>query len=70
MIGGGDAKLAAATALWLGFEGLGDYLLVASIFGGALTLAILAARDVASSWLASVAAASAAWRPVSLSATA
>ncbi|KNY19195.1 prepilin peptidase [Methylobacterium sp. ARG-1] len=44
VIGGGDAKLAAATALWLGFEGLGDYLLVASIFGGALTLAILAAR--------------------------
>ncbi|MCJ2118065.1 prepilin peptidase [Methylobacterium sp. J-001] len=45
VIGGGDAKLAAATALWLGFDGLGDYLLVASIFGGALTLAILAARS-------------------------
>ncbi|MCJ2142663.1 prepilin peptidase [Methylobacterium sp. E-066] len=44
VIGGGDAKLAAATALWLGFDGLGDYLLVASIFGGALTLAILAVR--------------------------
>lgn len=45
VIGGGDAKLAAATALWLGFDGLGDYLLVASIFGGALTLAILFARS-------------------------
>lgn len=45
IIGGGDAKLAAATALWLGFDGLGDYLLAASIFGGALTLAILFARS-------------------------
>ena len=44
VIGGGDAKLAAPTALWLGFDGLGDYLLVASVFGGALTLAILFAR--------------------------
>lgn len=44
VIGGGDAKLAAATALWLGFDGLGDYLLVASLFGGALTLGILFAR--------------------------
>ncbi|MBD8906900.1 peptidase [Methylorubrum zatmanii] len=43
-IGGGDAKLAAGTALWLGIEHLADYLLVASILGGALTLAILYAR--------------------------
>lgn len=43
-IGGGDAKLAAATALWLGLDQLLDYLLVASIFGGVLTLAILLAR--------------------------
>jgi prepilin peptidase CpaA len=27
-IGGGDAKLAAATAIWLGFEHLGDYALL------------------------------------------
>src|SRR3981189_3532396 len=33
-IGGGDAKLAAATALWLGFDHLMAYLLYASIFGG------------------------------------
>ncbi len=45
IIGGGDAKLAAATGLWLGFDGLIDYLLAASILGGALTLAILAARS-------------------------
>jgi prepilin peptidase CpaA len=43
-IGGGDAKLAAATALWFGFEWLLAYLLWASIFGGALTLAILEFR--------------------------
>ncbi|NEU10877.1 peptidase [Methylobacterium sp. BTF04] len=43
-IGGGDAKLAAATALWVGFDRLADYLLLASIAGGALTLGILLAR--------------------------
>jgi prepilin peptidase CpaA len=40
-VGGGDAKLAAATALWLGFDNLFDYLIYASILGGALTLLIL-----------------------------
>jgi prepilin peptidase CpaA len=43
-IGGGDAKLAAATALWLGFEHLMPYLLYASLFGGVLTLAIIRFR--------------------------
>jgi prepilin peptidase CpaA len=43
-IGGGDAKLAAATALWLGFAHLADYLLYASLFGGALTLATIQFR--------------------------
>jgi prepilin peptidase CpaA len=43
-IGGGDAKLAAATALWLGFDPLLEYLLTASIFGGALTLVIMRFR--------------------------
>ena len=45
-IGGGDAKLAAATALWLGFDYLLDYLIYASLFGGALTLAILQFRKL------------------------
>lgn len=45
-IGGGDAKLAAATALWVGFDRLLDYLLLASIAGGALTLGILMARSM------------------------
>jgi prepilin peptidase CpaA len=43
-IGGGDAKLAAATALWLGFDHLMAYMLYASIFGGVLTLLILRFR--------------------------
>jgi len=43
-IGGGDAKLAAATALWLGFDYLLDYLLYASLFGGALTLLLIQFR--------------------------
>src|ERR1700681_2127415 len=43
-IGGGDAKLAAATALWLGFAHLLDYLLVAGVIGGVLTLLILELR--------------------------
>lgn len=45
-IGGGDAKLAAATALWLGFAHLLEYFLLASIAGGALTLILLALRNV------------------------
>ena len=40
-IGGGDAKLAAATALWLGLDYLLSYLVIASMLGGTLTMAIL-----------------------------
>lgn len=40
-IGGGDAKLAAATALWLGFDHLLTYLLYGALLGGALTLILL-----------------------------
>lgn len=43
-IGGGDAKLAAATALWLGFDHLLAYLIYASLFGGLLTFALLQLR--------------------------
>ena len=45
-IGGGDAKLAAGTALWLGFAHLLPYLIYASLFGGALTLALIQFRMV------------------------
>lgn len=44
-IGGGDAKLAAATALWLGLAHLGDFIIIASVLGGMLTLAIVYARS-------------------------
>jgi prepilin peptidase CpaA len=43
-IGGGDAKLAAATALWLGFDQLLNYVLLASIFGGILTFLLIRFR--------------------------
>jgi prepilin peptidase CpaA len=43
-IGGGDAKLAAVTALWFGFEHLMEYALYGSILGGGLTLALLQYR--------------------------
>jgi prepilin peptidase CpaA len=43
-IGGGDAKLAAATGMWCGFGVLVEYLLFASIFGGLLTLALIYLR--------------------------
>ena len=45
-IGGGDAKLAAATALWFGFDHLLTYALYGSIFGGILTLALLQYRAI------------------------
>src|ERR1700689_4960199 len=44
-IGGGDAKLAAATVLWLGLAHLADYLFYASSFGGVLTLMIIYFRS-------------------------
>ncbi len=43
-VGGGDAKLAAATALWLGWSVVLDYGGTAAIYGGILTLAILGGR--------------------------
>ena len=44
-VGGGDAKVAAAAALWFGFGHLLNYLLYASLFGGALTLLLLQFRQ-------------------------
>jgi prepilin peptidase CpaA len=45
-IGGGDAKLFAATCLWLGAGGMLTYGIYAALFGGALTIALLALRSV------------------------
>ena len=44
-VGGGDAKVAAAAALWFGFGHLLEYLTYASLFGGALTLLLLQFRQ-------------------------
>jgi prepilin peptidase CpaA len=44
-VGGGDAKIAAAVALWFGFGHMLDYLVYASLFGGALTLLLLQFRQ-------------------------
>ena len=44
-MGGGDAKVAASVALWFGFAPLMDFLLYASLFGGALTLLLLQFRQ-------------------------
>ncbi|BDA82648.1 peptidase [Aureimonas sp. SA4125] len=44
-MGGGDAKLIAATALWFGpTTALVEYFLWGSVFGGILTLGLLAVR--------------------------
>ncbi|HEX2841931.1 A24 family peptidase [Hyphomicrobium sp.] len=39
--GGGDAKLLAAAALWIGFDQLLPFLALVTVFGGVLSIAIL-----------------------------
>jgi len=43
-IGGGDAKFAAATTLWIGWYDAYEFVGIAAIFGGILTLFILSFR--------------------------
>ena len=43
--GGGDAKLMAAAALWLGWSGVLPFLAVTGLAGGALALALMSARN-------------------------
>ncbi len=43
-IGGGDAKLAAATALWLGPDLVFSYLALAALLGGFLTVGLIQMR--------------------------
>ncbi|MBV9993406.1 MAG: prepilin peptidase [Alphaproteobacteria bacterium] len=45
-VGGGDAKLFAAIALWFGFGSVVDFTLVAALFGGGLALALLSLRSL------------------------
>lgn len=52
-MGGGDAKLLAATAIWMGFGILlVEYLVFGAVFGGLLTLAILKFRSSPASTVA------------------
>jgi prepilin peptidase CpaA len=44
-VGGGDAKIAAAIALWFGFDQILNYLLCASLLGGVLTYLMLKFRS-------------------------
>jgi prepilin peptidase CpaA len=44
-IGGGDAKLFAAVLLWLGLKDLLPYALLASVFGGFLTIGLMLMRQ-------------------------
>ena len=41
LVGGGDAKLAAAAALWAGFDNILSFLIIASLAGGLLASAVL-----------------------------
>ncbi|GIL01214.1 MAG: type 4 prepilin peptidase 1 [Alphaproteobacteria bacterium] len=45
-VGGGDAKLAASTALWLGWEHSLSYFVIAAFLGGLLTILILRVRSL------------------------
>jgi prepilin peptidase CpaA len=51
-IGGGDAKLFAAAALWLGWPAVGPLMAWTAIAGGALAVGLLAARKTTSPILA------------------
>lgn len=45
-MGGGDAKLLTASAIWFGFNAsLAAFLLFVAVFGGLLTLAVLLLRS-------------------------
>jgi prepilin peptidase CpaA len=57
-VGGGDAKLMTAAALWLGLKGLAPFALYTGLAGGALALTLLALR---SAWLRPIAHAGPAW---------
>ena len=45
-VGGGDAKLFAGAALWMGWDALFDYAILATLLGGCLTIFLVAIRHV------------------------
>ena len=44
IFGGGDVKLLAAIAVWIGWDELAPYLLLVALIGGVLALAVMVAR--------------------------
>ena len=44
--GGGDAKLMSAAALWFGFDGLFEYLILVTVLGGFLATFIMTYRQI------------------------
>lgn len=46
-VGGGDAKLLAAAALWMGWSALPEFLMWTALAGGGLSLTLLLARKAA-----------------------
>lgn len=46
VLGGGDAKLAAALALWIGAEHLGTFLLLTVLLGGLTALAMIGLKKL------------------------
>ncbi len=53
IVGGGDAKLLAACAVWTGWSGLFDLCIFVALFGGVLALCFLVARRLRlpASWM-------------------
>ena len=47
LFGGGDAKLLAASAVWIGWSGMFRYVILVALIGGLLGLAVLGLRRVA-----------------------
>lgn len=45
-IGGGDAKLFAATAMWMGWPDVVSYTLLSSVIGGLLTIVLVMQRNI------------------------
>lgn len=46
VFGGGDAKLLAASSLWIGFDQIVPYIYAIALFGGVLALAFLIGRKL------------------------
>jgi prepilin peptidase CpaA len=46
LFGGGDTKLFAAAALWVGYDQLAPFVAYVTIFGGALAILLLAYRSI------------------------